>query len=575
MPKYKADHRDIFFNLFEMLKVQDFKDYGLNESDLKSMLLEYDKFVENEIFPTREPSDAQGVKLVNGKVIVPECLHRANKAFYENGWFALGLPAEWEGAEVPEAFFNACISLMTGANVGYSMYPGLTRAALSVLLLKANDEQKKILIPAIMSGKWGGTMCLTEPGAGSDVGAARTQAKKLPNGKYKITGTKIFISSGESDLYENNIHLVLAKTPGAAEGTKGLSLFIVPRFKYNADGSMAGSNDVICKKIEHKMGIHASATCELMFGEAGNCEGELLGEEFEGMTNMFIMMNEARLLCAVQGESQANLVYGMSEKYARERVQFGTEIVNIPDVKRMLLKMRAAARGMRSLCAYTANLFDLKKADHSIEKEIGFFTPLCKSYCTELAFQVSVDAVQVHGGYGYCTEYGIEQFVRDIKIATIYEGTNGIQAFDFLTRKVLKDNGELLKNILGKIAGSVKAAPAEFKQEQQMMLQVLNDSEKILNKLAGYAAKKEMNKLLQHATEFLNYFASLAMAWRLLESAKLSQSMLDKNPTNEDKTFYQSKVVDFKVYCAHYLVHNLALSKSMTDFELDLTTLAL
>jgi len=301
MGHYKADIRDVEFNLTEVLKIQDWKDFGLEENDIKGLLAEYTKYVEKEIFPTREPSDQIGVKHINGKVVAPEVLHGITKSFHENGWFALGLPAEIGGTPVPEALYVACMSLATGANCAWMMYPGLSRAALNVINIKGDEFMRAHIVPRIMEGKWGGTMCLTEPSAGSDVGALRSTAQPLGNGKYSIKGTKIFISSGESDLYENNIHLVLARTPGADAGTKGISLFVVPRFRINNDGTIGESNNVVCSKIEHKMGIHASATCELQFGNDAETEGWLIGDEFEGMATMFIMMNEARLYCGIQG----------------------------------------------------------------------------------------------------------------------------------------------------------------------------------------------------------------------------------------------------------------------------------
>ena len=284
MGHYKADLRDIEFNLFDVLQIQRLKDFGLDENDFKGIVHEYNKFVENEIFPTREKADEIGVKMVNGHVIVPEILKSVQKGFYDNGWFALGFPADIGGTPVPEAVNVACTSLATGANCAWMMYPGLTRASLHVLHLKGDQFIKETVIPRVMEGKWGGTMCLTESGAGSDVGALKSTAKPLGNGKYAIKGVKIFISSGESDLYENNIHLVLARTPGGAEGTKGISLFVVPRFKIKEDGSVGEHNDVNCTKIEHKMGIHASATCEMTFGMKDQCEGYLIGDEFEGMS---------------------------------------------------------------------------------------------------------------------------------------------------------------------------------------------------------------------------------------------------------------------------------------------------
>jgi len=573
MGYYKADLRDIEFNLFEQLKIQDMSKYGLGEQDIKGIVAEYNKFVENEIFPTREPSDQQGVKHVNGKVQVPQVLKSVHKNFYDNGWFALGLPEEIGGTPVPEALYVACMSLATGANVAWYMYPGLSRAALNVVHLKGNDFMKTHIIPKMMSGEWGGTMCLTEPGAGSDVGALRTTAKPLPNGSYSIQGTKIFISSGESDLYQNNIHLVLARTPGGAEGTKGISLFVVPRFKINEDGSMGESNNVVCSKIEHKMGIHASATCEMQFGMNGQSEGWLIGEEFDGMATMFIMMNEARLYCGIQGESQANLAYMMAEKYTKERVQFSKEILHHPDVKKNLLKMRAMSRGLRALCLHTADLFNKAQDDHKLEGIIGLLTPICKAYCSEQGFQVSSLALQAHGGYGYCTEYGVEQFVRDTQIAMIYEGTNAIQAIDFVMRKILKDGGKSLGVLSQEIVVAVQSLDeTKFKKEKELFGKVLMQAQAIMQQLGGYAKNNQYNLILQNCSDFLHFASQMVVGWKLLQSAVLADQKLPSASVG-DKKFYESKIVDFKIYCAHYLSHNLSLAKTINDFSDDVSTL--
>lgn len=573
MGYYKADIRDIEFNLTEKLKVQDHKDYGLEDNDVKGILAEYNKFVENEVFPTREPSDHVGVKHVNGKVIVPESLHGVQKSFYDNGWFALGMPAEIGGTPVPESLYVACMSLATGANCAWTMYPGLSRAALNVVNLKGSDFMKAHIIPKMMAGTWGGTMCLTEPGAGSDVGALRSTAKPIGNGKYEIKGTKIFISSGESDLYENNIHLVLARTPAGEAGSKGISLFVVPRFKINDDGSMGASNNVICSKIEHKMGIHASATCELQFGADGQSEGWLIGEEFDGMATMFIMMNEARLYCGIQGESQANLAYMMAEKYVKERVQFGKEIVHHPDVRRNLLRMRASARGMRALCLYTADLFNKAKTDHKYEAIIGLLTPICKAYCSEQGFLVSSSALQAHGGYGYCSEYGVEQFVRDTQIAMIYEGTNGIQAIDFVMRKILKDGGKTITALSAEIMGAVQGLDdTKFKKEKELFQKVLMSAQGVMTQIGGYAKSNNYNMVLQNCTDFLHFASQMVVAWQLLEAAVLADKKM-ASATTEDKKFYESKITDFRVYCAHYLIHNLSVAKTIADFTEDVTAL--
>jgi len=567
MAQYKTDLRDIEFNLFEVLKIQDNSaDYG--EQDLKEIVTQFDYFSGKELYPTRVPGDEKGVTLKDGSVTVPEEFQTANQAFYENGWFALGYPEDIGGMPVPAAITFACKSISIGANVAYSMYPGLTAGALNVIHKVGSEEQKAKYIAPIMEGRWGGTMCLTESGAGSDVGASTTTATPNDDGTYNIKGVKIFISSGDNDLYENIVHLVLAKTPGAPEGTKGLSLFIVT--KLNEDQS---SNNVVCTKIEEKMGIHGSATCEMTFGGNGDCKGELIGKEFEGMANMFIMMNEARLLVALQGDGQANLVTMLTEQYAKERSQFGTEIVNLPDVKRMLLRMRAYSRGMRALCLYTGNLFDAEeKGDEEAAKEIAFLIPICKAFCTDEGFNVSVEAIQVHGGYGFCSEYGIEQFARDCKIGTIYEGTNGIQAIDFVMRKNLKEQGETFKKVVGKITKTLgEADPTAFGDEIKYLTGYLKNGAAMLEEFGKMAAKKETDKVLESATDFLNYSGHLIVAWRLLIAANLAHQKLGSSE-GEELAFYQSKVADFKVFCKHCLTKHAGIPSSILEFGEDISS---
>jgi alkylation response protein AidB-like acyl-CoA dehydrogenase len=571
MANYKSELQDIYFNLFDVLNIQD-SGHGLDQEDIKGIIIEFDKFVENEIFPTREESDAVGVTLKDGEVTCPAVLQKCHQNYHANGWFALGFPEEIEGTPVPEALAAICISLSTAANAAWMMYPGLSRGALNVIRLKASEELKKAYIPKLITGEWGGTMCLTEAGAGSDVGALRTTAKDNGDGSYQVSGVKIFISAGDNDLYKNNVHLVLARTPGAPEGTKGISLFAVPKFIPNEDSSLGERNDVWCTKIEHKMGIHASATCELTFGQNGSCKGWLVGNEFEGMANMFIMMNEARMYCGVQGESQGVMSYLMAKDYVKERVQFGKEISKHPDIKRMILKMRAQARGMRALILYTANLFD-KHGDAESEGLIGLLTPICKAYCTDTGYEVATEAVQAHGGYGYCTEYGVEQFIRDTKITKIYEGTNGIQAIDFVMRKILKDGGKTLRNLSGKMLIFANDLDDELWGKQKgLMMKVLGHAAPIVESFASRAKAGKFELILQHCTDFLKFSSQLVVAWRLGEAAVIAHEKL-ANAEGEEEIFLKSKVLDFRIYCQQVLVHNIAIAKSINDFEIDLTTI--
>ena len=567
MAQFKTDLKDIYFNLFNILKIQN---NGVGENDMKDIINECNKFIEKEVYPTRTVGDHEGVTLANGKVTGPKSFKDPMKRYYENGWHAIGYAEEIGGMPVPHPVSLACQSIMNGANVAFSMYPGLSRGAMDVILKVGTQEQKDTYVPNMISGAWGGTMCLTEPGAGSDVGAVITTATPTGTGTYKIKGIKIFISSGDNDYYDNIIHLVLARTPGAPAGTKGLSLFIVP--KVRLDGK---PNDVVCTKIEEKMGIHGQATCEMTFGGKGECEGFLIGKEFEGMVNMFILMNEARLLCGVQGEAQANLVYILTEQYARERSQFGKEIIHHPDVKRTLVKMRSMSRALRSLILYTGDQFDrAHNGDKAAEDEIAFLTPICKSYCSDEGFQVAVDAIQTHGGYGFCSEYGIEQFARDLKIASIYEGTNAIQAMDFTMRKVLKDNAKTFMAIGAKMQKTMARAEAqEFGDELAVLGKNLQKAQEILTHFGTLAKANKFDSILFHAMNFLNFSANLIGAWLLLEGACEASKALPSATGAEDKEYYQSKKVDFRFFVQQQLTKNAGLSQSILNFKEDLSQL--
>jgi alkylation response protein AidB-like acyl-CoA dehydrogenase len=576
MAEFKLDLTDIYFQLTRVVNASQFGIGGLQDDDMKEILNEYYKFVKNEFFPSRITTDEEGVHLVDGKVITPPSMVAPLKSYYENGWFALGSPEDIGGTEVPEALGVACISMATSVNPAVMMYPGLTKAAMSVIRLKGTDAIKKNFIQPMMEGRWNGTMCLTEAGAGSDVGALRTKAEPAGDGTYKISGTKIFISSGESDFYENSIHLVLARTPEGQPGTKGISLFVVPKTWVNEDGSLGEANDVVCTKVEEKMGIHASATCELTFGRDGNCRGFLIGDEFDGMATMFIMMNEARLLCGIQGESQSNLAFEFSKQYAEERSQFSTTINNHPDVKRMLLKMRCMGRGLRALSLYTANLFNSVKNNPEDQNLIEFLTPICKSYFTDQGYHMATEAVQIHGGYGYCKEYGVEQFIRDTLIGRIYEGTNGIQAIDFVTRKILKDEGQTLKQIGKMIQSSIEQMPEDWQEQKNEMLKVLSNGEKITMNLFTMAQKKEINKVLQFSKDTLDFWSHLVCAWTLGQSALKAHELIKTGDFNEfDREFLDSKIDDFKLFCYYYLPQCHGLNKQLSHPNWDISKLVI
>ena len=568
MAQFRTDLKDIYFNLFNVLKIQGHT--GIVENDMKDIINECNKFIEKEVFPSRTTGDHEGVKLSNGVVTGPKSFKDGMKKYYENGWHAIGYPEDIGGMPVPHTVSLVCQSLMNGANVAFAMYPGLSRGAMDVILKVGSQEQKDMCVPNMISGLWGGTMCLTEPGAGSDVGAVISTATPVGDGTHKIKGIKIFISSGDNDYYENIIHLVLARTPGAPAGTKGLSLFIVP--KMNANGK---SNNVVCTKIEEKMGIHGQATCEMTFGGNGDCIGTLIGSEFDGMTNMFILMNEARLLCGVQGEAQASLVYMLTEQYSKERSQFGKEIAQHPDVKRTLVKMRSMSRALRSIILYTGDQFDrAHQGDAQAEAEIAFLTPICKSYCSDEGFQVAVDAIQTHGGYGFCSEYGIEQFARDLKIASIYEGTNGIQAMDFTMRKTLKDNAKTFMALGAKIQKTMARPEAQaFPDELSVVVKNLQKAQEIVAHFGALAKANQFDTVLFHSMNFLNFVSNLIASWLLLEAACEASLALKTATSAEDKDYYQSKIVDFKFFVQQQLTKNAGLSQSILNFKEDLSQL--
>jgi alkylation response protein AidB-like acyl-CoA dehydrogenase len=574
MADYRADIKDIYFQLTQVVNAAQWGLGGLENDDMKGILYELEKFVAKEIFPSRIPADEEGVKLIDGKVKTPDSMVEPLKQFYDNGWFAIGFPESIGGTEVSEAFCVACTSLTTGANAAVAMYPGLTKAAINVVRFKGEEKLKNTFIPPLIDGRWNGTMCLTEAGAGSDVGALSTKAEPLGDGTYNIKGTKVFISSGESDFYDNTIHLVLARTPGGQEGTKGISLFLVPKVWVNEDGSLGEQNNVRCTKIEEKMGIHGSATCELTFGGEGECRGYLIGDEFDGMATMFIMMNEARLLCGIQGESQGNLAYELSVNYAKERSQFGKAIIDHPDVKKTLLKMRSMSRGCRALSLYTANLFDSVKENPSDQVLIDLLTPICKSFFTDQGFLLASDAVQVHGGYGFCKEYGVEQFVRDTIIGRIYEGTNGIQAIDFVTRKILKDQGQGLKMLGEQIQASLAKWPNEWAKEKQEFVGVLQSGQRLVTQLFEFAQNNQFNHILQHAKDTLDFWSYLVTAWRAGETAYHAHELIQKKDFGEfDEAFLQTKIDDFQVFCFYYLPTCYALEKPLASKAWDISAL--
>ncbi|MEE9497559.1 MAG: acyl-CoA dehydrogenase family protein, partial [Desulfobacterales bacterium] len=500
MAQLVADRRDVDFVLHEQLKVADLSKHEtyaeFNKKTIDLIISEARNLAVKELLPIQIDGDREGARFENGNVTVPESFHKAWDLFKEGEWLALTDDPEWGGQGMPAALSLAASDYFIGANFAFMMYPGLTHGAGRLVQTFGTAKQKKLFLKKMFTGEWTGTMLLTEPEAGSDVGALTTSAVKNDDGTYSITGNKIFVSAGEHDMAENIIHPVLARIEGAPEGTRGISLFLVPKIRVNDDGSPGEFNDVVCTGVEEKLGIHGNATCSLSLGSKGNCQGTLLGEENKGMRAMFQMMNEARLLVGLQGLACASAAYLYAVNYARERVQGRhllkaleddaplVPIIEHPDIRRMLLTMKVNVEGMRSLLYYIGNCEDkLKISDKEEDKAryqglIDLLIPIAKGYVTDKAFDVCSLGVQVYGGYGYIKEYPMEQLLRDCRITQIYEGTNGIQAMDLLGRKLGLNKGKPIMDLLGEIQQTVAGA-----RSISNLADIANKVEAAVNKL--------------------------------------------------------------------------------------------
>ncbi len=565
MAQVIADRRDVDFVLHEQFEVgklskhPKFAEFTKKTVDL--IINEARNLAVKEILPTRKPSDEEGCKFESGKVTVPECFHRVYKLFCEGEWLAMTEDPEWGGQGMPRTVALAASDYFNGANYAFVMYPGLTHGAGKLVEEFGTPEQKKLYLKNMYTGKWTGTMLLTEPEAGSDVGALQTSAKRNDDGTFSITGNKIFISSGEHELAENIIHPVLARIEGAPAGTKGISLFLVPKYRVNPDGSLGEFNDVVCTGIEEKMGIHGNATCSLTLGGKGQCIGTLLGEENKGMRAMFLMMNEARALVGMQGFTCVSASYLNALDYARKRVQGrhllkmmdkeapSVPIIQHPDIRRMLLKMKCMVEGMRSLLYYHGYLDDLKKTTDDDGKKakyqgmIDLLTPIVKGYVTDKAFELCSDGIQIFGGYGYTKEFPQEQYLRDCKITQIYEGTNGIQAMDLLGRKLGMNKGKPVMDLLGEMNKTMAFAKSKTKLEE-----LAGDLETVVNKLGEVgihmgttAMSPKLLNAFAFAHPFMEVTGDVVIAWMLLWRASIAASKIDK-AKKKDKAFYEGQI---------------------------------
>ena len=577
MPVYEAPLDDIRFVLHDMLEVESLKALpGYEETadkDLIDQILEEGaKLCQEELFPLNLSGDEEGCKIENGVVTTPKGFKQAYSTFTQGGWCGVAADPDYGGMGLPHTVNFVMQELISSANMSFGMYPGLSQGAYDAIYLHGTQAQKDLYLPKLVEGVWSGTMNLTEPQCGTDLGLIRTKAEPDPkeDGAYLITGQKIYISAGEHDLTENIVHLVLARLPDAPEGVRGISLFVVPKFlpKQEGDNWVPGArNDVTCASIEHKMGIKASATCVMVFEGA---KGWLVGAPHKGLKAMFTMMNAARLGVGMQGLGIAEVAYQNAVAYAKDRLQMraldGTKepdkpadpIIVHPDVRRMLLTCKAFSEGARALSYWVGmNLDRAEKSGDADEKEaaedfVALMTPIVKAYQTDMGFEVANHAIQVHGGAGYIWEYGVEQYARDARIAMIYEGTNGIQALDLVGRKMGQNMGRNLRRFFHPVSEFI-----EMYQSDQQMAEFIFPLAKAFAKLqqstATIAQKglKDPNEAGAASVDYLRQFALVALAYIWAWQAKIALAKLQDKEADAD--FYEAKLQTARFFMTRML----------------------
>jgi acyl-CoA dehydrogenase len=520
--------------------------YGdLGEDVVEAVLAEAGRFATDVIAPLDRVGDRLGTSFKDGEVATAPGWKEAYRDWAAGGWNGLAAPTQWGGQALPQAVNAACIEMWNSASMAFGLGPFLTMAGIDALVQHGSQELKRIYLPKLVSGEWMGTMQLTEPQAGSDVGALRTKAERAPDGSYRITGQKIFITYGEHDMTDNIVHLLLARLPDAPPGTRGISLFLIPKFLVNPDGSLGARNDARAHSLEHKLGLHGSPTCTMVYGDKRGATGFLVGEENRGMACMFTMMNQARLAVGLQGVAIAEHATQQALTYARERRQGRADgsgsagqsgsspIIAHPDVKRMLMTMRALTRAARAICYATAVALDRaeRSADaaerQAAHERASLLTPIAKAFATDVGSEVASLGIQVHGGMGYIEETGAAQLYRDARIAQIYEGTNGIQAIDLVARKLPLAEGGAVKALIGELRSTVEAVDAvndpSFGSTGVRLREAVDSLERATHWLA---ARPQSESALAGATPYLRLFASAAggalMAQEALAAMRLA-----------------------------------------------------
>jgi len=570
---YTAPVKDMLFAIEHLARIDQvaqipgFEDAGLETA--AAVLEECAKFNEGVVAPLNVEGDRNPSAWKDGQVTTTPGFKQAYRQFAEGGWQGLQHPADFGGQGLPKTIGAACGEMINSANLSFALCPLLTDGAIEALLTAGSDALKATYLEKLISGEWTGTMNLTEPQAGSDLSLVRTKADPQPDGTYKIFGTKIFITYGEHDMADNIVHLVLARVAGAPEGVKGISLFVCPKFMVNADGSLGARNDVHCVSIEHKLGIKASPTAVLQFGDHGGAIGYLVGEENRGLEYMFIMMNAARYGVGVQGIAVAERAYQQAVQYARDRVQSrpvdgsvagAAAIIHHPDVRRMLMTMRATTEGCRAMASVAAAAYDA--AHHHPDAQVRqdnaafyeFMVPLVKGYSTEMSQEVTSLGVQVHGGMGFIEETGAAQHYRDSKILTIYEGTTAIQANDLVGRKTSRDGGQMAKAIAAQIEKTEGELAASGTAAAQAVAQRLAAARAAFLEAVDFVAgntKAQPNAVFAGSVPYLMLAGNLVAGWQMGRALLVAQA---KAAAGEDLAFMQAKVATARFYAEHILV---------------------